>query len=67
MVPLPQGSNLTEAGFTQTGTAPFLVATNPAPFGVETGYVPPQPLATSLPIAGAPGNDSIFYYMGNLR
>lgn len=55
--------------FTQMGSAPYLAETNPAPFGIETGVVPAQSIQTQIPIAGAQGalNDSIFYYMGNLR
>jgi hypothetical protein len=43
--------------------------TNPAPFGIGTGLVPADSIQTQLPIAGASSalNDSIFFYMGNLR
>ncbi|KAJ6079145.1 hypothetical protein N7467_008898 [Penicillium canescens] len=52
------------AGTTATGAAPFLAATNPAPFG-EATYVPNAPLETSEPISGANGRN-IFHLMGDL-
>jgi hypothetical protein len=54
-----------ETGTTATGAAPFLAATNPAPFG-EATYVPNGPLETSEPISGANGRN-IFHLMGDLR
>jgi hypothetical protein len=54
-----------ETGTIATGAAPFLAATNPAPFG-EATYVPNAPLETSEPISGANGRN-IFHLMGDLR
>ncbi|KAJ6036510.1 hypothetical protein N7540_000789 [Penicillium herquei] len=51
------------AGTTETGAAPFLAQTNPAPFGQAT-YVPNAPLETSEPISGAKGRN-IFHLMGD--
>ncbi|KAL9583294.1 MAG: hypothetical protein Q9212_002795 [Teloschistes hypoglaucus] len=54
------------AGPTQTGAAPFLAATNPAPFGATRSFVANAPLETALPIAGNAQNASIFHLMGQL-
>jgi hypothetical protein len=48
------------------GDAPFLAATNPAPFG-EHKFIPNEPLETSEPIPGNSSNSNIFHSMGNLR
>lgn len=54
-----------EIGTTATGAAPFLAATNLAPFD-EATYIPNAPLETSEPISGASGRN-IFQLMGDLR
>ncbi|KAL9587999.1 MAG: hypothetical protein Q9203_003182 [Teloschistes exilis] len=51
---------------TQTGAAPFLAATNPAPFGATRSFVANAPLETALPIAGNAQNASIFHLMGQV-
>ncbi|KAL9620626.1 MAG: hypothetical protein Q9160_004880 [Pyrenula sp. 1 TL-2023] len=53
-------------GPTQTGSAPFLVETNPAPFGNPTSFVANAPLETALPIANNTDNGSIFQLVGQL-
>ncbi|KAL8965563.1 MAG: hypothetical protein Q9183_003784 [Haloplaca sp. 2 TL-2023] len=53
-------------GPTKTGVAPFLAATNPAPFGMAGGFVANAPLETALPIVGDTKNTSIFHSMGHL-
>ncbi|KAF2761771.1 phosphoglycerate mutase-like protein [Pseudovirgaria hyperparasitica] len=53
------------AGPKATGIAPFLRATNPAPFpGVS--YIPNSPLETQVPIAGNDHNENIFELFGHL-
>ncbi|KAL8724074.1 MAG: hypothetical protein Q9181_006998, partial [Wetmoreana brouardii] len=54
------------AGPTATGVAPFLAATNPAPFGATRSFVANAPLETALPIVGDTQNASIFHLMGQL-
>ncbi|KAI4254939.1 MAG: hypothetical protein LQ352_002801 [Teloschistes flavicans] len=54
------------AGPTQTGAAPFLAATNPAPFGPTRSFVANAPLETALPIVGNVRNASIFQLMGQV-
>lgn len=54
------------AGPTATGAAPFLAATNQAPFGATRSYVANAPLETALPIVGDTQNASIFHLMGQL-
>ncbi|KAI4148053.1 MAG: hypothetical protein L6R39_002912 [Caloplaca ligustica] len=54
------------AGPTATGAAPFLAATNPAPFGATGSFVANAPLETALPIVGDTQNASIFHLMGQL-
>ncbi|KAL8631162.1 hypothetical protein Q9189_003102 [Teloschistes chrysophthalmus] len=54
------------AGPTQTGAAPFLAATNPAPFGTTRSFVANAPLETALPIVGNAQNASIFQLMGQV-
>lgn len=54
-------------GPTQTGSAPFLAETNPAPFGDPASFAPNEPLETALPIAGDTSNTSIFTLVGQLR
>jgi hypothetical protein len=51
-------------GPTATGSAPFLVQTDPAPWGMS--YVPPSPIQTALPISGDSQNKSIFQLVGQL-
>ncbi|KAI4196349.1 MAG: hypothetical protein LQ350_006600 [Teloschistes chrysophthalmus] len=51
---------------TQTGAAPFLAATNPAPFGTTRSFVANAPLETALPIVGNAQNASIFQLMGQV-
>ena len=54
------------AGPTATGRAPFLAASNPAPFGPTGTFVANAPLETALPIVGNTQNQSIFHLMGQL-
>ena len=54
------------AGPTATGRAPFLAASNPAPFGASRTFVANAPLETALPIVGNTQNASIFHLMGQL-
>ncbi|KAL8949673.1 MAG: hypothetical protein Q9222_004234 [Ikaeria aurantiellina] len=55
------------AGPTPTGSAPFLAASNPAPFGATRSFVANGPLETTLPIIGDTANNtSIFRLMGQL-
>ncbi|OJJ66949.1 hypothetical protein ASPBRDRAFT_48490 [Aspergillus brasiliensis CBS 101740] len=58
-------AQLTEAGYTATGAAPFLAQTNPAPFGNPATYTVNHPLETSQPIRGAKDRN-IFHHMGIL-
>ncbi|KAI4250514.1 MAG: hypothetical protein L6R40_000113 [Gallowayella cf. fulva] len=51
---------------TATGEAPFLAATNPAPFGATRTFVANAPLETAIPILGDTQNASIFHLMGHL-
>lgn len=53
-------------GPTATGAAPFLAATNPAPFGATGSFVANAPLETAIPIVGDTQNASIFHLMGQL-
>ncbi|KAL8801589.1 MAG: hypothetical protein Q9200_006903 [Gallowayella weberi] len=53
-------------GPTATGQAPFLAASNPAPFGATRTFVANAPLETALPIVGDSQNESIFHLMGHL-
>lgn len=57
-------TNLT-TGPTITGSPPFLVQSNPAPFGHSRSFVPNAPLETAQPISGAPSQKSIFQLLGN--
>jgi hypothetical protein len=57
-------ANMTTAA-SMTGDAPFLAATNPAPFGEHT-FIPNEPLETTEPIPGNSSNSNIFHSMGNL-
>ena len=54
------------AGPTATGRAPFLAASNPAPFGPAGTFVANAPLETALPIVGNTQNQSIFHLVGQL-
>ncbi|KAL8732074.1 MAG: hypothetical protein Q9166_003028 [cf. Caloplaca sp. 2 TL-2023] len=54
------------AGPTATGSAPFLAASNPAPFGATRSFVANVPLETAVTIAGNTQNASIFHLMGQL-
>ncbi|KAL9026293.1 MAG: hypothetical protein Q9196_005019 [Gyalolechia fulgens] len=54
------------AGPTATGAAPFLAATNQAPFGATRSFVANTPLETALPIVGDTRNTGIFHLMGQL-
>lgn len=54
------------AGPTATGRAPFLAASNPAPFGPAGTFVANAPLETALPIVGNTQNQSIFHLTGQL-
>ncbi|KAL8681577.1 MAG: hypothetical protein Q9186_002317 [Xanthomendoza sp. 1 TL-2023] len=53
-------------GPTATGQAPFLAASNPAPFEATRSFVANDPLETALPIVGNSQNASIFHLMGHL-
>ena len=53
-------------GPTATGEAPFLAASNLAPFGASRSFVANAPLETAVPIAGNTQNASIFRSMGHL-
>lgn len=59
-------SSLCQPGPTVTGKAPFLAASNPAPFGHSGTFVPNAPLETALPIVGDTTNASIFQLMGQV-
>ncbi|OJD29096.1 3-phytase a precursor [Diplodia corticola] len=52
-------------GPTATGEAPFLGATNAAPFS-GVSYIAPQPLETQQPIPGNTAKKNIFQLMGHL-
>ncbi|KAL1624830.1 hypothetical protein SLS54_003552 [Diplodia seriata] len=52
-------------GPTATGDAPFLGATNAAPFS-GVSYIAPQPLETQQPIVGNAAKKNIFQLMGHL-
>jgi len=55
------------AGPTTTAeAAPFLAATNPAPFGQTASFVANAPLETNLPIVGNTNHSSIFQLHGQL-
>ena len=61
----PRVSHSLDLGPTQTGAAPFLAETNPAPF-VSVSYIPPQPLETQVPITGNVNNSNIYQLFGQL-
>ena len=54
------------SGPTVTGRAPFLAASNPAPFGHSGTFVANAPLETAIPIVGDATNASIFHLMGQV-